>query len=161
MSGFRGSSNQVGSGGARHVSDTGSVTTDELRRLARHRATFEAPGFRFGAWVPSRERDDGVIELGWYEPGPQALVFLADARAIITPFDWPAWASGPEGQSLLGHPEAVASASPDDLRKLLTVYVRSERFGDGTLEAAFDSGMLSAIVRRAGVLAAEGEPNRG
>ena len=137
------------------VSHTAEVTTDELRRLARHRATFEAPGFRFGWWVPSRERDDGVIEMGWYEPGPEALAFLADARALIEPFDWPAWASGPEGRALLGHPEAVGSASADELRKLLTVYVRSERFGDGTLEAAFDSGMLTAILRRAGILAAE------
>jgi hypothetical protein len=69
----------------------------------------------------------------------------------------------PEGQALLGHPEAIASASAHDLRRLLTVYVRSERFGDGTLEAAFASGMLAAIIRRAGVLAAELErtPGRG
>ena len=93
--------------------------------------------------------------MGWYDPGPEALAFLDDARALITPFDWPAWASGPEGQALIGHPEAVASASADDLRKLLTTYVRSERFGDGTLEAVFASGMLTAIVRRAGVLAAD------
>jgi hypothetical protein len=143
------------------VRDTGLVSNhdvrhefrDELRRLARHLPAFEAPGFRFGSWVPSTERDDGVTELGWYEPGPEAEAFLADARARIIPFDWPEWASGPEGQALLGHPAAVASASADDLRKLLTVHVRSERFGDGTLEAAFASGMLSAIVRRASVLA--------
>jgi hypothetical protein len=105
--------------------------------------------------VPSQQRDDGVIVMGWYDPGPEALAFLDDARALITPFDWPAWASGPEGQALIGHPEAVASASADDLRKLLTTYVRSERFGDGTLEAVFASGILTAIVRRAGVLAAD------
>jgi hypothetical protein len=130
-------------------------TRDRLRRLARHLSAFEAPGFSFGSWMPARKRDDGVIVMGWYEPGPEADAFLADARALITPFDWPAWASASEGQSLLGHPEAVGSASADDLRKLLTVYVRSERFGDGTLEAAFASGMLTAIIRRAGVLAAE------
>jgi hypothetical protein len=126
-----------------------------LRRLARHLSVFESPAFRFGSWVPSQQRDDGVIVMGWYDPGPEALAFLDDARALITPFDWPAWASGPEGQALIGHPEAVASASADDLRKLLTTYVRSERFGDGTLEAVFASGMLTAIVRRAGVLAAD------
>lgn len=126
-----------------------------LRRLARHLSVFESPAFRFGSWVPSQQRDDGVIVMGWYDPGPEALAFLDDARALITPFDWPAWASGPEGQALIGHPEAVASASADDLRKLLTTYVRSERFGDGTLEAVFASGILTAIVRRAGVLAAD------
>lgn len=141
------------------MSQTGWVTGDDLRRLARHLTTFEAPVFRFGTWVPSQQREDGVLVMGWYEPGPEAEAFLADARALITPFDWPAWASSADAQALLGHPEAVASASGDDLRKLLTVYIRSERFGDGTLEAAFSSGMLAAIVRRAGVLAVD--PGRG
>ena len=134
-------------------SDADLVT--RLRRIARHLPAFEAPGFEFGSWVPSREREDGVIVLGWYEPGPEAREFLSDLGGWITPFAWPAWAESAEGQALLGHPEAVASADADDLRKLLTVYVRSERFGDGTLEAAFKSRMLSAIVRRAGVLADE------
>ena len=128
---------------------------DRLRRLARHRAAFEAPGFAFGSWAPAHERDDGVLVMGWFEPSAAAEAFLADARAMITPFDWSAWAAGPRGRALLGHPEAVASASADDLRRLLTVYVRSERFGDGTLEAAFASGMLTAIIRRAGVLSEE------
>jgi hypothetical protein len=138
---------------------TGAVPKDDprdpLRRIARHLAIFESPGFRFGSWVRSRRRDDGVLVMGWYEPGPEAEAFLGDARAMITAFDWPAWASGPDGRALLGHPDAVASASADDLRRLLTVYVRSERFGDGTLEAAFASGMLTAIIRRAAVLSSD------
>jgi len=129
-----------------------------LPRIARHRATFAEPGFRFGSWVPSWTDDDGVLQLGWYEPSPEAEAFLADVRAWIEPFDWPSWAASAEGEALLGHPEAVASASEDELRKLLTVYVRSERFGDGTLEAAFTSGMLTAIVRRASVLAGTLDP---
>ncbi len=127
--------------------------TDRLRRLARHLPVFEAPGFSFGEWEPSWEREDGVTVLGWYKPSPEAEAFLADLGGWITPFDWMSWAATPEGQALLDHPEAVASASADDLRKLLTLYVRSERFGEGTLENAYTSGMLTAIVRRAGVLA--------
>lgn len=106
--------------------------------------------------MPSRTGDDGTIVLGWYEFSPGAQAFLDDLGGWIEPFDWPAWASSAEGQALLGHPEAVASAAADDLRKLMTVYVRSERFGDGTLEAAFGSGMVTAIIRRAAVLAGEG-----
>lgn len=126
---------------------------DRLRRLARHLPVFEAPGFRFGEWEPSRERQDGVIVLGWFKPSAGAAAFLADLGGWITPFDWMSWAATPEGRALLDHPEAVASASADDLRKLLTLYIRSERFGEGTLANAFTSGMLTAIVRRAGVLA--------
>ena len=43
--------------------------------------------------------------------------------------------------------------APGHLPKMLTVYVRSERSGDWTLENAFKSGVLTAIVRRAAVLA--------
>jgi hypothetical protein len=127
---------------------------------ARHLATFEGPGFSFGSWEPARTGEDGVTVLGWHEPSPEAQAFLDDVRAggWVAPFDWPTWASGPEGRALLGHPEAVARASADDLRRLLTTYVRAERFGDGTLESAFASGMLVAIMRRAAVLAEELAP---
>ena len=131
------------------------MTGENLRRIGRHLATLEAPGFRFGEWVPSATDASGTITVGWYEPSEGAEAFLADVRACIEPFPWPAWAESPDGQALLGHPEAVASASAEDLRRLLTVYVRAERFGDGTLEAAFQSGMLTAIIRRAAALAAE------
>ena len=126
-----------------------------LHRLARHLPAFETPGFTFGSWEPAREGEDGVIVMGWYVPGPEADAFLADLGGWIVPFDWMTWAATPAGQALLRHPDAVASASAEDLQKLLTVYVRGERFGEGTLENAFKSGMLTAIVRRAGVLAAE------
>lgn len=132
---------------------------DRLRLLARHLAVLQRPGFSFGTWVRARERADGVLVIGWYEPSPEAEAFLADVRAggWVAPFDWPTWASSDEGRRLLGDREAVAAATPEDLRRLLTTYVRAERFGDGTLESAYASGMLTAIVRRAAVLAKTAE----
>ncbi len=56
-------------------------------------------------------------------------------------------------RALLEDPAAVASASAEDLGRMLTALVRSERFGDGTLEAAFERGILTAIARRAAELA--------
>ena len=49
--------------------------------------------------------------------------------------------------------EALASATPDQLAKLIAVVVRQERFCEGTLAAAFEEGLVLGIVRRAGVLA--------
>ena len=129
------------------------VADDRLARLGRHARVLEAPGFSFGSWVPSRTDDAGVIHLGWFEPSPEAEAFLADARALVHPFDWPTWAASAEGRALLEDPAAVASASAEDLGRMLTALVRSERFGDGTLEAAFERGMLTAIARRAAELA--------
>lgn len=132
------------------MADEGSLAA-RLEALARHLDAFEAPGFAFGAWVPSWTDEDGVIHLGWYEPGAEAEAFLADARAAgwVTSHDWMRWLVSPEGQRLSGDPTAVAAATPDELGYLLTTYVRGERFGDGTLAAAHDRGMLTAIMRRA------------
>lgn len=139
----------------------GSVSTDDdlrprLQALARHRAVFEAPGFRFGDWEPSWTDDSGVIHLGWYRFSEGAEAFLRDASGWVQPFDWMTWSASPEGRALLGDPAAVSRATPEQLGRLLTAYVRGERFGDGTLAAAFDSGMLTAIVRRAEVLSTDG-----
>lgn len=122
-----------------------------LELLARHLETFEAPGFSFGHWQASWTGADGIIHLGWYEFSPEADAFLADARrgGWVTPFDWGSWLRTPEGRSLSTDPGAIAHADVPALGHLLTALVRSERFGDGTLESAYERGILTAIMRRA------------
>jgi len=127
---------------------------ERLRLLARHAPTLESPDFSFGRWVPSRTDADGVIHLGWYELSPEAEAFLADVRAggWVRAFDWPAWMETDEGRRLSHEPDAVATASVQDLERLLTAIVRSERFTDGSIGGASESGILTAIARRASVL---------
>ena len=47
----------------------------------------------------------------------------------------------------------VAHATAEQLTKLSTSLVRGDRFSEGTLAWAFESGLLLAIVRRAAALA--------
>jgi hypothetical protein len=49
-------------------------------------------------------------------------------------------------------------ASPDDLARLLTAIVRSDRFVEGSLVGAFESGLLTRIAQRAAALLAEMQP---
>jgi hypothetical protein len=71
------------------------------------------------------------------------------------PFDWMAWLKTPRGEELR-EPAAVATAAPEELANLLTAIVRSERFSEGSLEGAHESGLLLAIARRAsGLLSGE------
>ncbi len=126
-----------------------------LERIGRHVDVLQAPDFSFGDWAPTEHYADGSISMPWYQPSSAAEDFLTDARALVHPFDWPTWADSADGKRLLAHPAAVASASAEELGMLLTTYIRAERFGDGNLAAAFDSGMLTAIARRASVLAVE------
>jgi Family of unknown function (DUF6508) len=74
---------------------------------------------------------------------------------VIAGFEWQPWlASGP-GARLRDDRAAVSEATADDLAKLLTAIIRSDRFVEGSLAGAFESGLLAAIASRARVLAAE------
>ena len=63
------------------------------------------------------------------------------------------WANTPEAQSLRTDSEALNRATPEQLSRLLTSLIRGERFCDGTLNEAFESGLLAGILRRASALA--------
>jgi hypothetical protein len=141
----------------RRMADDDTSRAERLRRLAAQLPVLESDEFTFGEWVPSWTDAEGVIHMPWYRLSPQAEAFLAEVGAAgwIAPFDWMTWIGSAEGKALSSSPAAVAIASADDLGRLLTMYVRSERFGDGSLEAAYASGMLTAIARRAGELAWE------
>lgn len=131
------------------------TTVERLRQLSRHLEAFEGEGFIFGRWEPTRERDDGVVVMGWFEPGPEAEAFFVDAAAWTTPFDWPAWLDTPVGRRLASDPASVAGAGLEDLTHLLTAIVRSQRFNDGAWEGAFQFGLLVAVMRRAASLTDE------
>ena len=70
-------------------------------------------------------------------------------------FDWGSWLQTPEGAALWDDPAALAAATPDQLEMLLTAIIRSDRFVEGSIAGAFESGLLVRIARRAGVLLAE------
>lgn len=130
---------------------------NRLRVLAAFRDRLGDPSFVFGRWRGGDRLPDGSIQVPWYElsDGAQAFIAAAAGAGWVTPAaDWVAWQRTPEAQRLLAGPtETIAAASVAQLEKLLTTFVRGERFADGTLEAAFASGRLLAIVRRAAELA--------
>jgi hypothetical protein len=71
---------------------------------------------------------------------------------IVVGFDWRTWLGTPEGRALRDEPDAIASATPEQIAWLVTAIVRSDRFVEGSIEGAFDSGLLARISRRAAVL---------
>jgi hypothetical protein len=113
------------------------------------------PEFELGSWAGGERQPDGAISMPWFELSPEALAFLRDvgANGWIEPFDWMAWLQSPAGRHLREAPGAIEAAGPDDLRRMLTAIVRSERFTDGSIEGAHGSGLLVRICRRAGDLA--------
>jgi hypothetical protein len=129
---------------------------DRLRILADVLPTLEAPDADFGHWeLPPPH--DGVHSLGWFEFGPTAEAWrtaVAKGEWVVAGFDWPAWLEGDAGRALRDDPSAVANATADELARLLTAIVRSDRFTEGSIAGAFESGLLARISRRASVLMA-------
>lgn len=127
---------------------------DRLRRIAAFGEVFDAPDLTFGEWEPSRQTANGAWTMPYYVFSSAAREFLA--TLVVDPsVDWPAWASTEEAQHLR-EPAAIAAATPEQLVKLMTWIVRSDRFSEGSIAGAYESGVLRAIIARAAQLA-EGE----
>jgi hypothetical protein len=120
-----------------------------LAGLARWADELAMPGFAFGEWVRGAPGQLPYVELL-----PDGMRFLRDVGSLgfIVPYDWGAWLQG-DGDVYRRDRGRIATAPSGDLVRLLTAIVRSDRFNEGELLAAFESGLLLAIARRARVLA--------
>lgn len=129
---------------------------DRLTTIGAFAEELERAGFEAGRWHPSEPTadDPNVWTMPWYELSDRALAFVTALGGIIEPFGWMAWVATEEGQALYHDRQALAAATPDQLSKLATAIIRSDRFSEGALGEAFDSGVMAAIARRAAVLGA-------
>ena len=113
--------------------------TERLHALADLVPILEDPDADFGHW-DTAPATDGVEHLPWYTFGPAGDAFraaLGRGGWVINGFDWRTWLEGDEGRTLRDGPDAMADATPEQLARLLTAIVRSDRFVEG-----FDRGRL-------------------
>ncbi len=84
---------------------------------------------------------------------------ITEAESALSAAEQPEGSAGGMGRDamrrLIRNPAAIAGASGEDLGRILTTLVRGDRFSEGTLANAYETGVLRAIVRRASVLATE------
>lgn len=122
-----------------------------LRALARYLAVFADSTWAAGRWVRPKT-DPGTFASSWFKLNEDATRFVEDCYAcgwVLGGFDWAAWAGTREAQRLRDEPEALTQATELQLARLLTVVIRQERFVDGALGSAFETGLILGIVRRA------------
>ena len=126
--------------------------------LARFLPLLEAPGFTAGHMQPITESAVPGLWLFPYavmDSVAKDLVQSAYADGwVMMGFDWVTWSETPEAEALRDDEAALARASRLRLAKLLTTIIRQDRFVEGALLAAFESGLMLRILRRAAVLAA-------
>ena len=128
---------------------------DRLHVIAAFLPLFEHPGFTFGDWDEPEYVEPGVTTMSDFQFSGVAYAFIKTAYDhgwVCTDFNWPDWAHSPEAEGLRDDPVKMANATLEQLSRLLTVVIRQERFCEGALESAFESGLLTAICQRAAQL---------
>jgi hypothetical protein len=127
-----------------------------LARLGEFCTIFEDEGFQFGKWGGGDRDSSGSIEMPYFitsKAADKLVEHCYEHDWVLRDFDWPGWMQSTEAQELRDNPETLAKASPDQLANLLTVLIRQEKFSEGSLASAYDSGLLTGILRRARTLA--------
>jgi hypothetical protein len=123
-----------------------SATDDDRARLrAAVQAVREATPPLF-EWRGGKPDDRGVIHMPYpaYHPAVDELRnALGHARAIPV-FDWMNW----DGSRRYPNAIDALEAPLADVARLITTFIRGERFSDGTIAAALDDGRLVAAAER-------------
>ena len=120
-----------------------------LGALAVFLPHFERPDFEFGRMAAPA--DGGAPRHDLSRVARDFLEYCYD-NGWVQGFNWGEWASTPEAANLRDNPDAVADATPMQISKLITALVRQDRITGGSLDSAYQSGLVTGIVRRASVL---------
>ena len=118
---------------------------------------FESHDFEFGHWKTPQSDEPDVLIPPYFSFSDTATNFVQAAYNygwVLSDFDWQSWATTAEANALREDRSALETASPKKLAKLLTMLIRGDRFSEGTLLDAFNSGLLTNILRRARAMGA-------
>jgi hypothetical protein len=108
-----------------------------------------------GEWRGGEPTTDGAIQMPYFDyvPDVSSLITALYQRNITLVFDWGAWQY--EARRFLDE-DALKTASLEEVRRLLTLHVRKDRFVEGHLGGMVRCGHIAALLRRLGELAAAG-----
>jgi Family of unknown function (DUF6508) len=125
------------------------LSTEQIQAVAKFLPIFETikpDDFSHSVRLPGQE--DICYGVGFVEFHPAVYEFIKACydNGFVQSFDWPAWAG--EARQYMADPKLVASARLTTCIKLVTGHIRYERFCDGHLHSQFESGHLTAILRR-------------
>ena len=121
---------------------------EAIEGLLRFLPTFEAPDFKFATWRGLETTSEGHLSMRGHQLSSEALDFY-DALyrlGFIRPFDWPRWKD--QAATYVEEPARLDHADLEDLCRLFTTHVRSDRFNEVHLVEMYENGHLTAILHR-------------
>ena len=126
---------------------------ERLAALAGFRPAFERDGLRFSGKVPPHRIGDMTV-LGGTDYSENAMRFIQVCYDYgwVRVLPWSQWQDTERGRRLMQDPRALAKATDDDLACIITTCMRADRFCEGYMASAFESGLITRVIARAGAL---------
>lgn len=127
-------------------------TNKRIKAITRHLPVFAREAFTGGAWSQPSES-----EMPFFGYDDSVRDFVRDCYEhgwVLHDFDWPAFAATPRAAALRDDPVVLEGASERQLAELLTIVIRQDRFAEGAIAAAIQSGLILKILKRAEQIAA-------
>jgi len=118
------------------------IGLQQIDAILKYLPVFEKPDYQFGRWV----EPEGQFPYFSFSPEVDEFIGTLHEQNMIIPFDWRRWSA--EVKRYQSDPAALETADLLTLRKLLTAHVRADRFTEGHLANVFESGHITAILRR-------------
>lgn len=121
------------------------ITAEDVDALLRFLPLFERPGRSFARWTGGGANGDGSISLPFpvYEADVEEFFRRVAQRGFLDYGYRPS-----EAADMLADPALVEAADLNQIKSMLTLCLRSERFGDGNWEAYLKGGQVVALLRR-------------
>lgn len=116
---------------------------DDLRSFARFAEAFGEPEFTPGTSHPAEEIEPDVYSFGWFEYAPAVSEWhqeLYDRNVIDPDSDYLSEAFAHRMRRFSADPTLLSAADLPTIRTVLTNIARGERFCDGYMSSAFESG---------------------
>lgn len=127
-------------------------TSADLAAVANLLGDIERIEAKSVEWGGGKQADDSMqMPFVVYAPEAERLIrAVYDHHLIVFEFDWTSWHD--DAQRFLD-PAVVLTATLDDVRRLLTLHVRQDRFVEGHFAEMISRGHIAMLLRRLGELA--------
>lgn len=117
------------------------IGPEQIDAILNYLPLFEREGYQFGQWVTH----EGQFPFILLTAEVDEFIATLYEQNILVQFDWTS--SIDQVERYQSDPDALGEADLLTLRKLLTAHVRADRFVEGHLAGALQSGHITAILR--------------
>ena len=125
------------------------ITARGMSKVLEFLPVFEQNGYKFFVWgYGSLSYEDGtnVFPAPQYSEEVIRFIEILYEEGFIIQFDWRKWQG--KVKQLCLETEALKKANLETIQKLLTSYIRGERFCEGLLARVLEDGYITAILHR-------------